>query len=105
MMLTQKSARDMMKVPQNAAQYAPEKASVNADRDLYYTVDGAWKTHDYQLKGRKQGREDDGEDDSWVLGIGGSRKKAPADPPKPHVWYEYEPHLTSMKDQFQGTYH
>ena len=36
MMLTQKSSRDMMKVPQTTAQYAPEKASVNADRDLYF---------------------------------------------------------------------
>ena len=104
-MLQQKSARDMSKIPQNTAQYAPERASVHGDQDLYYTVNGDWKTHDSQLKGRKQGREDDGEDDSWVLSIEGSRKKSAAPPTKPHVWHEYEPHTTSRKDQFQGYFH
>ena len=104
-MLQKRSARDMREIPQNTAQYAPERASVNADKDLYYTVDGGWKTHDSQLGGRKQGREDDGEDDSWVLSIGGPKKKAAAPGPPPHIWHEYESHTMGMKNRFQGIYH
>ena len=47
--------------------YLPDKASIVASNDTFQTTAGSWEVHGQQLKGRKQGSSDDGEDDAGVV--------------------------------------
>ena len=52
------------------SEYVPEKASINGDQPLYYTVPGSWSGK--QIPGREFERPDTGLDDEAVL----SKKKS-----------------------------